>query len=204
MPPLIEEGLWPAQRLVAIKNLEKSLAENRPRALIQMATGSGKTFTASAFSYRLIKFAGANRVLFLVDRDNLGRQALKGFQQYLSPYTDCKFTEEYIVQHLTSNTLEPARVYICTIQRLYSILKGETESEEATRIRRCSRKFPRNAVLDYNPALPLETFDFIVIDECHRSIYGLWRQVLEYFDAFLVGLTATPDKQTVGFFNRTS
>jgi type I restriction enzyme, R subunit len=71
MPPLIETGLWPAQ-IVAIKNLEKSLSENRPRALIQMATGSGKTFTAINFLYRLIKFGGAKRVLFLVDRSNLG------------------------------------------------------------------------------------------------------------------------------------
>jgi type I restriction enzyme R subunit len=95
MPHLPEEGLWPAQ-IVAIKNLERSLAENRPRALIQMATGSGKTFTAITFLYRLIKFAGAKRVLFLVDRGNLGRQALKEFQQYLSPYNNFKFTEEYM------------------------------------------------------------------------------------------------------------
>ena len=116
MPPLIEDGLWPAQ-IVAIKNLEKSLSENRPRALIQMATGSGKTFTAINFIYRLIKFGGAKRVLFLVDRGNLGRQALKEFQQYLSPYNNFKFTEEYIAQRLTSNMLDTtARVCICTIQ----------------------------------------------------------------------------------------
>ncbi len=123
MPHLIESGLWPAQ-IVAIKNLERSLAENRPRALIQMATGSGKTFTAINFLYRLIKFGGAKRVLFLVDRGNLGRQALKEFQQYLSPYNNFKFTEEFIVQRLTSNTLDTtARVCICTIQRLYSMKK---------------------------------------------------------------------------------
>ena len=83
-PPLVETGLWPAQ-IVAIKNLEKSLAENRLRSLIQMATGSGKTYTAINFIYRLIKFAGARRVLFLVDRGNLGDQTLKEFQQYISP-----------------------------------------------------------------------------------------------------------------------
>ena len=87
MPPLIEEGLWPAQ-ITAITNLEKSLRENRPRALIQMATGSGKTFTSISFIYRLIKFAGARRVLFLVDRGNLGDQTLKEFQQYVSPYNN--------------------------------------------------------------------------------------------------------------------
>src|SRR5438552_13473130 len=54
----------------------------------------------------------------------------------------------------------------------------------------------------YNPNVPIETFDFIITDECHRSIYNLWRQVLEYFDSFLIGLTATPSKQTFGFFKQ--
>ncbi len=130
MPPLVEEGLWSAQ-IKAIKNLEKSLAENRPRALIQMATGSGKTFTAINFIYRLIKFAGAKRVLFLVDRSNLGKQTLKELQQYVSPYNNFKFSEEFIVQRLTSNTLDTtARVCISTIQRLYSMLKGQELSDE--------------------------------------------------------------------------
>ena len=102
MPILKEEGLWPAQ-IKAIQNFEKSLAENRPRALIQMATGSGKTFTAVTAIYRMIKFAKAKRVLFLVDRANLGRQTRKEFEQYVSPYSPYKFTEEYIVQQLKSN-----------------------------------------------------------------------------------------------------
>src|SRR5207245_3960842 len=66
-------NLWSAQ-IEAIRNLEKSLAANKRRALIQMATGSGKTYTAVNFVYRLIKLAGARRVLFLVDR---GNQTLK-------------------------------------------------------------------------------------------------------------------------------
>jgi type I restriction enzyme R subunit len=124
LPPLIEDGLWPAQ-IVAIRNLEKSLQSNKPRALIQMATGSGKTFTSISFIYRLIKFGGAKRVLFLVDRGNLGRQTKKEFDQYTSPYNNYKFGEEYIVQHLQSNQLDTsARVVICTIQRLFSMLKG--------------------------------------------------------------------------------
>jgi type I restriction enzyme R subunit len=120
MPPLRAEGLWPAQ-ITAITNLEKSLTANHPRSLVQMATGSGKTFTAVSFIYRQLKFANARRVLFLVDRANLGRQTLKEFQQYQSPYTPYKFTEEYIVNHLQSNRIDTtARVCICTIQRLYS------------------------------------------------------------------------------------
>ena len=120
-------GLWSAQ-IEAIENLERSLAQDRPRALIQMATGSGKTFTAVSFIYRLIKFAGAKRVLFLVDRSNLGRQTLKEFQQYVTPDDGRKFTELYNVQHLQSNTLDSvSRVCITTIQRLYSMLSGEAE-----------------------------------------------------------------------------
>ncbi len=203
MPPLVEEGLWPAQ-IKAITNLEASLRANHPRSLIQMATGSGKTFTAINFIYRLIKFAGARRVLFLVDRGNLGRQTLKEFQQYVSPYNNFKFSEEYIVQHLNSNVLDTtARVSICTIQRLYSMLKGrdlpEDLDEESVEF---GSLFKEPEPIEYNPDIPIGTFDVIVTDECHRSIYNLWRQVLEYFDASLIGLTATPSKQTFGFFNQ--
>jgi type I restriction enzyme R subunit len=197
--------LWPAQ-ITAIRNLEKSLAANKPRALIQMATGSGKTFTAISFIYRLIKFAGARRVLFLVDRGNLGRQAKKEFDQYVSPVNNYKFGEEYIVQHLTSNNLDKtARVCISTIQRMFSMLKGrelpeEADEESTAAAESLLDKAPEP--IDYNPAFPIETFDIIVTDEAHRSIYNLWRQVLEYFDAYLIGLTATPNKQTFGFFNQ--
>jgi type I restriction enzyme R subunit len=204
LPPLHTEGLWSAQ-FKAIGNLEKSLAADRPRSLVQMATGSGKTFTAVSFIYRQLKFAGARRVLFLVDRANLGRQTLKEFQQYQSPCTPYKFTEEYIVNHLQSSRLDStARVCICTIQRLYSILRGEElapELEEESLFDHASL-FKEPSPVVYNPAIPPETFDLIVTDECHRSIYNLWRQVLEYFDGFLVGLTATPGKQTFGFFNQ--
>ena len=204
MPELIEEGLWPAQ-IIAVKNLEKSLAENRPRALIQMATGSGKTFTAINFIYRLIKFAKARRVLFLVDRGNLGRQTLKEFQQYVSPYNNYKFSEEYIVQRLTSKNLDKtARVCICTIQRLYSMLRGEElpEVDEEESVQGLENVYGEVPLIEYNPAIPIETFDFVITDECHRSIYNLWRQVLDYFDGYIIGLTATPSKQTFGFFKQ--
>ncbi|MFZ3082437.1 type I restriction-modification enzyme R subunit C-terminal domain-containing protein [Rhodoferax ferrireducens] len=204
MPPLIENGLWPAQ-IIAIRNLEASLKANKPRALIQMATGSGKTFTSISFIYRLIKFAGAKRVLFLVDRGNLGRQTKKEFDQYTSPYNNYKFGEEYIVQHLQSNQLDTtARVTICTIQRLFSMLKGRELSAEDDEqsVDGLGNLFAKPDPIGYNPAFPIETFDIIVTDEAHRSIYNLWRQVLEYFDAYLIGLTATPSKQTFGFFNQ--
>jgi type I restriction enzyme R subunit len=203
MPPLEMGLLWPPKD-VAITNLERSLAENRPRALIQMATGSGKTLLAAFAAYRLVKFAGARRVLFLVDRANLGRQTLKEFQGFTTPDDGRKFTELYNVQRLSSNVIDPvSRVTITTIQRLYSIMRGEPElDEEIDEHSSYELSGPDAAPVVYNPALPIEFFDFVIVDECHRSIYGLWRQVLDYFDAFIIGLTATPNKQAFGFFHK--
>ena len=204
MPPLDIGHLWRVQ-IESIQNLEKSLALNKPRALIQMATGSGKTFTAVNFCYRLIKYANAKRILFLVDRNNLGKQTLNEFQQFVSPVNGYKFTEEYTVQHLKKNTISPAsKVCITTIQRLYSMLKGEEdfqeENEEGSLFETENALFKEPLPVIYNGQIPIEMFDFIVVDECHRSIYNIWRQVLEYFDASLIGLTATPTRQTIGFF----
>ncbi|MEK9697689.1 MAG: DEAD/DEAH box helicase family protein, partial [Candidatus Poseidoniales archaeon] len=202
IPKLDYTNLWNCQKQ-AITNLEESFAKNNPRALIQMATGSGKTFTAVTSVYRLIKFANAKRVLFLVDRGNLGRQALKEFQQYQTPDDGRKFTELYNVQHLQSQTIDPvAKVVISTVQRMYSILSGEKEfdetSEEFSNFE--SKSDEKQIEVKYNPQIPIGEFDFIIIDECHRSIYNKWKQVLDYFDSFLIGLTATPSKNTIGFF----
>ncbi len=206
VPALHDQGLWPAQR-TAVRNLETSLAHDRPRSLIQMATGSGKTFTAVTSVYRLVKHVDARRVLFLVDRANLGRQAEREFQQYVTPDDGRKFTDLYNVQFLRSNRLDPAaRVVITTIQRLYSILQGEEELDleldERSGYETLEALRREPVPVTYNAQIPIETFDAVFADECHRSIYNLWRQVLEYFDAFLVGLTATPSKQTLGFFDR--
>ncbi|MBM4393993.1 MAG: DEAD/DEAH box helicase family protein, partial [Deltaproteobacteria bacterium] len=205
--PLKEEGLWPAQ-ITAINNLEKSLKENRPRALIQMATGSGKTFTAISSVYRLVREGGAKRVLFLVDRGNLGKQALKEFQAYTTPDDGRKFTELYNVVNLTHNQVDPVnKVVITTIQRLYSILRGDESFDDAQEegsafTGQGSALVREPPPVAYSPTLPPEFFDLVVVDECHRSIYALWRQVLEYFDASLVGLTATPASHTYAFFHK--
>lgn len=204
LPQLDTRNLRACQ-IEAIKGLEASLADNRPRALLQMATGSGKTFTAVTSCYRLIKFGGAKRILFLVDRKNLGRQTLREFQQYVTPDDGRKFTELYNVQMLTGGTFDPVnKVVITTIQRLYASLRGEELDDEIEEQSLYDSGMPAGNPKDvvYNSAIPIEAFDFVITDECHRSIYNLWRQVLEYFDAFLVGLTATPGKQTLGFFNR--
>jgi type I restriction enzyme R subunit len=203
--PLDDTGMRDCQ-VEAINGLEKSFAEDRPRALIHMATGAGKTYTACAFTYRLIKYAKARRVLFLVDRSNLGEQARDEFHRFRTPDTGRLFTELYNVQHLTSpNIDEVCRVTICTIQRLYSILRGEELAEGADDLSGAELSAAlggRSRDVSYNPAVPIEKFDFIVTDECHRSIYNLWRQVLEYFDASLIGLTATPAPQTIAYFHQ--
>ena len=203
MPELDEAPLWGKQP-TAVRNLEKSLCEDRPRSLIQMATGSGKTFTAATISYRLIKHAHAKRVLFLVDRSNLGKQTKLEFDKFTIPETQRKFPAEYNVQHLTTNTVDTtARVCISTVQRVFSILKGESElDEELDEHSVYELPVAEPIEVEYNPKLPPDAFDIIIVDECHRSIYGLWRQVLEYFDAHIIGLTATPTKQTFGFFHQ--
>ncbi|MCA3039060.1 MAG: DEAD/DEAH box helicase family protein [Rhodocyclaceae bacterium] len=203
MPALPEQNLRECQ-VSAVTGLERSLAQNKPRALVHMATGAGKTFTAITAVYRLLKFGGAKRVLFLVDTRNLGKQAHQEFMAYTPPDDGRKFTELYNVQRLASPNIDPhAQVCICTIQRMYSLLSGEPidESAEDVSLSELQQNAKQKKDVRYNPSVPIETFDFIVIDECHRSIYNLWKQVLDYFDAFLIGLTATPDKRTFGFFN---
>ena len=202
---LNKEGLRPAQ-IKAIENLETSFKNNRPKALIQMATGAGKTFTACTFVYRLLKFAKANGILFVVDTKNLGEQAEQEFLKYQPTDDNRKFTELYTVQRLNSSYIaSDSHVCISTIQRLYSILKGEEldESAEEENPNENSWSWQKKEPMpvEYSSKNPIEQFDFIIIDECHRSIYNLWKQVLDYYDAFLIGLTATPDKRTFGFFN---
>lgn len=207
IPALNEEGLRPAQ-IKAINNLEISFKKNKPKALIQMATGAGKTFTAATFVYRLLEHAKAKRILFLVDTKNLGEQAEQEFMAFVPNESNRKFTEFYNVQRLTSSYIaSDSQVCISTIQRMYAILKGEEldENAEDSNPNESSwmqqQQESRKALpVEYNLRVPIEQFDFIVIDECHRSIYNLWKQVLDYFDAFLIGLTATPDKRTFGFF----
>lgn len=206
MPALSTDGLWPKQH-TAIVNLERSLALAKPKALIQMATGSGKTFTAANVSYRLIKHGHARRVCFLVDRTNLGTQTLKEFQQFQPPGERHAFDKLYNIAFPRRNRFDPVnRVIITTIQRLYSVLTGQPDLAEEDEERSAFEgpgAFKRPPVpITYNPAIPPEFFDVLIVDECHRSIYSVWGDVLKYFDAFLIGLTATPSKQTIGFFNQ--
>lgn len=206
---LPEDGLRDCQ-INAITNLEKSFKQNKPRALIQMATGSGKTFTAITSVYRLLKLKDDNnnnvvrRILFLVDTKNLGEQAEQEFMSYLPNDDNRKFTELYGVHRLKSKHIpDDNHVYISTIQRLYAVLKGQDLDDSAEEDNPNEKWQPKEVPpVEYNEKLPIEFFEFIVIDECHRSIYNLWMQVLDYFDAFQVGLTATPDARTIAYFKQ--
>lgn len=203
-PPLDPVGFRDCQ-INAINNMDVSFADNCPRALVQMATGAGKTFTAITEAYRLLKYGKMNRILFLVDTKSLGEQAEREFLAYTPSDDTRSFSQLYGVRRLKSSYI-PNDVQICisTIQRMYSILKEEdldesTEEESFNEYVTADSKAPKEVV--YNEKYPPEFFDCIIIDECHRSIYNVWQQVLTYFDAFLVGLTATPDKRTFAFFN---
>lgn len=203
MPPLDRQGLWEVQQR-AITALEGSLGEDRPRTLLQMATGSGKTFVAANMAYRLARYGRALRIGFLVDRANLGRQTEAEFSKFVVPGDGRKFTELYPVQRLTSNKIDPtAKVVVTTIQRLYSVLRGEAELPAEADEQSPDEALGEQPVeVAYNPDLPPDFFDVLIVDECHRSIYGRWSAVLDYFDAHVIGLTATPSKQTIGFFHQ--
>lgn len=190
----------------AIRNLDDSFANNRPKALVQMATGAGKTFTAITSAYRLLKYGKMKRILFLVDTKSLGEQAEREFLAYMPNDDNRSFSQLYGVRRLNSSYI-PTDVQICisTIQRMYSILKGEEMDEsveEGSLFELKSADSQPVKEVVYNEKYPPEFFDCIIVDECHRSIYNVWSQVLEYFDAFIVGLTATPDKRTFAFFDQ--
>lgn len=200
LPALKVDGLRPAQ-VDAIHAIERSLAEQRfNRSLVQMATGAGKTYTAVTLAYRLLRYGGFRRVLFLVDRNNLGEQTHNEFKAYRTPDDGRLFTEVHNVDMLTSaGLLGSSQVVISTIQRVFKALRNEevTAEDDPT----LDDFVPEAPVtVAYNANLPPETFDLVIVDEAHRSIYGVWRGVLEYFDAHIVGLTATPGKQTFAFF----
>lgn len=210
IPPLNPNHL-PAKELrlrdcqeIAITNLEESFKADRPRALIQMATGAGKTYTAITSIYRLLKYAHGKRILFLVDTKNLGEQAEQEMMSFVPLDDNRKFTELYNVQRLKSSFVaKDSQVCISTIQRLYSILKDTPLDEAVEEINPAEMAQPKAPMpVVYNEKVPPEFFDFIFIDECHRSIYNLWQQVIDYFDASLIGLTATPDNRTYGFFKK--
>jgi type I restriction enzyme R subunit len=204
LPPLNEDGLRDVQA-TAIRNLEASLADDRPRALAAITMGGGKTRFAVAEAYRLLNYGKARRILFLVDRVSLGDQAKTEFLSFTSPDDGRRFGDLFGVQVLRSNRIDrSASVIICTIQRLYAMLRDEPDAldeelEETSSFELAAEGRPIE--VSYNPKIPVEFFDLLFIDECHRSIYGRWGQVIDYFDASVVGLTATPTPTTLAYFD---
>ena len=205
MPPVDAGALWPVQAQ-AIRNLEESLALAKPRALIQMATGSGKTFTACKPGVPAHQARRSQAGAVSGGPQQPGAPDPAGIPGvHTRPGENLKFDDLYNVNLLSSGRIGLVdKVCISTIQRVYSMLRGEElapEKEELSGFD-VAQVNPHPGAVEYNPDIPIHTFDFIITDECHRSIYNLWRQVLEYFDAFLIGLTATPSAQTFGFFQQ--
>lgn len=200
LPILKKKGLRDCQ-YEAVTALERSFKAGEKRALMVLATGAGKTYTACTVAYRMLAYTPMKRILFLVDRNNLGRQAENEFGTYKLTKNGDPFNQIYAVNRLHSCKIpSDSNVVISTIQRLFSLLKGEeindTDDDDADTA-------DTEMALPENPMLPRNFFDLIVIDECHRSIYGNWKKVLEYFDsARLIGLTATPIPETEAFFNK--
>lgn len=199
LPTLRKKGLRDCQ-YEAITELEKSFRAGQNRALMVLATGAGKTYTACLAAYRMLSYTPMRRVLFLVDRNNLGKQAEGEFGTFRLTENGEAFSTIFTVNRLRSSSIpSDSNVIISTIQRLFSFLKGDAieDNEDDD-----ENEPTEEVALPPNPNLPHDYFDMIIVDECHRSIYGNWRKVLEYFDtARLVGLTATPIPETMAFFN---
>jgi type I restriction enzyme R subunit len=202
MPPLVAQVLRDCQA-GAVRSLEASLAGGEPRSLIQMAAGAGKTFTAATFSHRLLEHGKFRRILFLADRASLVRQARDEFLAYRAPATAGAVTAPLEIQALGAEGLDyGAAVVISTMKRLYAVLTATAlseEDEERSGFEGSTDEAER--VVPYNPDVPIETFDLVIIDACHHSVYEAWRPVLDYFDAFMVGLTAMPSRPALGFFD---
>lgn len=193
----------------AICNLELSFKHGKKKALIVLATGAGKTFTACTAAYRLLNYTPAKKVLFLVDRNNLGKQAEGEFGTYKLTETGIPFSDEYVVQRLHNvKDIEKSHVVISTIQRLYAVLTGQTfvdTDDDESELDGDSTNDQSSVSIELPQDLKVarDTFDLIIVDECHRSIYGKWKQVLDYFNtARVVGLTATPTEEAYAFFNK--
>ena len=199
LPTLNPKGLRACQ-YEAITELEKSYRNGENRALMVLATGAGKTYTACLAAYRMLAFTPMKRILFLVDRNNLGKQAETEFGTFRLTENGDPFNTIFTVNRLKSSSVPAdSNVVISTIQRLFSLLKGDefTDSDDDY-----DEIEDKEIILPGNPNLPSDFFDMIIIDECHRSIYGNWQKVLNYFSkAKLIGLTATPVPETKAFFN---
>lgn len=181
----------------AIERVEQALAEDRRSILLAMATGTGKTKTVIGLIYRLIKARRFERILFLVDRNSLGTQAQDAFKEFRIE-GDLLFSSIYDVKELEDKVPDSkTKVHVATVQ---AMVKRTFDSDDP---------------------MPIRRYDCIVIDEAHRGYVldrgmsegemalrdeqdyvSSYRQVLDYFDAVRIGLTATPALHTIEIFGR--
>ena len=202
LPTLDPKGLRDCQ-YEAITNLEASFRNSQRKALIVLATGAGKTFTACLAAYRFLAYTPARRVLFLVDRNNLGKQAEGAFGDFKLTENGEPFSTIYTTERLRSGKIsDKTNLVICTIQRLFSVITGQELQDDDDGESSFESDTQPDVELNGKLLLPPDFFDLIIVDECHRSIYGRWRKVLEYFkEARIIGLTATPGDETMAFIN---
>lgn len=203
LPVIPKKGLRSCQ-YDAIYQLEKSFRDGKNKALMVLATGAGKTYTACTAAYRLLSYTPAKRILFLVDRNNLGVQAEGEFSSYKLTETGDTFNSIFVTERLRSKEIPDANVIISTIQRLFAAITGKDieDSDDDESIDFDSEDSGKEIELGDNLKLSPDFFDAIIVDECHRSIYGKWKKVLDYFStAKIIGLTATPTPETLAFFN---
>lgn len=207
LPRIEKKGLRDCQYEAEVK-LEASLKAGRKKALAILATGSGKTYLACLASYRLLNYTPTKRVLFLVDRNNLARQTETEFSLFERTEKQKPMNELYQINRLTKPENIQGDIIISTIQKLFAVLTGQTITEddedkedEKLGLKDVIKNEP-DIVLGEDLKLPPDYFQFIIVDECHRSIYGKWKAVLDYFkDAKVLGLTATPTPEAYAYFN---
>ncbi|MCQ2351421.1 MAG: DEAD/DEAH box helicase family protein [Paludibacteraceae bacterium] len=202
LPMLERKGLRDCQ-YEAITNIEQSFRSGEKKALVVLATGAGKTYTACLESYRMLAYTPIKRILFLVDRNNLGKQAEGEFGMFRLTENGDSFNTIFAVNRLKSAIIPPeSNVVISTIQRLFSVINGEEVSDDDDDELEVENETAHIVEMPDNPAISKDYFDVVIVDECHRSIYGNWKKVLDYFSsARFIGLTATPVAETIAFFN---
>ena len=207
LPLLEKRGLRDCQYR-AEKKFEESLKLGNKKNLAVLATGSGKTYLACLASYRLLNYTSTKRILFLVDRNNLARQTESEFSVFDRTENQQKMGNLYTINRLKKETDIKSDIVISTIQKLFAVLTGQTieegnEDAEDELVKAAEEKDSKEIVeLGSDLKLSPDYFQLIIIDECHRSIYGKWKKVLDYFsEATVLGLTATPTPEAYAYFN---
>ena len=207
LPRIEKKGLRDCQYNAEVA-LEASLKDGKKKALAILATGSGKTYLACLASYRMLNYTPVKRILFLVDRNNLARQTESEFSLFDRTENGYALSALYQINRLKKPEDINGQVVISTIQKLFAVLTGQNisddnEDAEDENSNRDNEKALKEVIqLGNDLKLPSDFFQFIIVDECHRSIYGKWKAVLDYFkDAKVLGLTATPTPEAYAYFN---